>query len=304
MTQSRRLEARALQFTIFGTLGMALLGLGFALVTKSEAILLDGFFSLISFVVALITRMVSGLVLRPGDDRFPFGYAIFEPMLTLSRGLLVTAVSLFALISAIAALFTGGRPISAGVAIVYALIAAVGCFGLAVLLSSLAKRSRSPLVMVEAKSWMIDGWISAGVAIAFLIVRLTQTSPIATFAPYADPVVVILLVVFTIAIPVKIIRDSWRQLIGYRLTSEKMQLIHTVVAKTFEPWPTLTWQFRAIEIGRWVYVQVYGVVSDQSCKHLSQQDELREQLYGALSEQYEHLELDVVFTQQAKWANK
>ena len=38
-----RLEARALRLNSWGGLAMAALGLGFAVITKSEAILLDGF---------------------------------------------------------------------------------------------------------------------------------------------------------------------------------------------------------------------------------------------------------------------
>ena len=291
------LEARALRLTMLGTLGMALLGLGFALITKSEAILLDGFFSLIGFAIALITQKVFRLVTRPGDEHFPFGYAMFEPILNLSKGLLIALVSLFALVSAISALLTGGRPIGAGVAIVYATIAAVGCFILAWRTRVLAKRARSPLVAVDAHNWIIDGLISAGVALAFLLIQLTQGTPVAAFAPYADPVIVIVLVVATIMVPLQIIRDAWRQVVGYRPTPDKLQGVNRSVAQTFAPWPSVTWQVRAIEIGRFLYVQVYAIDPEECCGTLSTQDQLRYQIYTALREQFKHLELNVIFTQ-------
>ncbi|MEM1242304.1 MAG: cation transporter [Cyanobacteria bacterium P01_H01_bin.26] len=291
------LEARALRLTMLGTLGMALWGLGFALITKSEAILLDGFFSLIGFAIALITQKVFRLVTRPGDEHFPFGYAMFEPILNLSKGLLIALVSLFALVSAISALLTGGRPIGAGVAIVYATIAAVGCFALAGRTRVLAKRAHSPLVAVDVHNWIIDGFISAGVALAFLLIQFTQGTPVAAFAPYADPAIVIVLVAATIMVPFQIIRDAWRQIVGYRPTPDKLQVVNQSVAQTFAPWPSVTWQVRALEIGRFLYVQVYAIDPEEYCGKLSTQDQLRYQIYSALREQFKHLELDVIFTQ-------
>lgn len=297
-----RFEARALRWNILGTLGMAILGLGFALFTHSEAILLDGFFSLIGFAIALITQTVSRLVMRPGDDRYPFGYAIFEPMLNLSKGLLIAGVSLFALISAIAALFTGGRPISATVAIFYALVAAVGCFALAWRIHTWAKQSHSLLVAVDAQNWLIDGCISAGIAIAFLVIYLSQGTPVAALAPYADPAIVILLVLATITLPFKIVRDAWRQIVGYRPTTDKLRQINTAVEQVLDGLNAVTWHIKPLEIGRFIYVQIYVIDPEGGCGMLSKQDQLREQLYASLSQAFEHLELDVIFTQHPKWA--
>ena len=91
-----------------------MLGIGFFLVTMSHAIMLDGFFSLIAVAVDLVTIRVAGLVSQSDDQRFQFGYGMFEPLLNLGKGLMIGAICLFALVSSIGALFQGGRPISSG----------------------------------------------------------------------------------------------------------------------------------------------------------------------------------------------
>lgn len=297
------LERRALRLTSVGALFMAFLGLGFALITKSEAILLDGFFSLIGFAITLLTQKVAHLVTRPGDQQYPFGYATFEPMLNLSKGLLLALLGLFALISAISALFTGGRPVVAGVAIAYAVIAALGSFWVAWRVGILAKRANSPLVKVDAKNWMIDGVLSVAVAVTFLVVELTKGSAIATFAPYADPVIVIVLVLLMASFPVKIIREAWRQIVGYRPDSGKMRIIHTAIEGIFKPAEAITWQVRSLEIGRLIYIQVYVLDPHQWSGDLMHQDQLRSQLYSDLSQHLSYLQLDVIFTQQHEWLN-
>ena len=298
------LESRALRLTSVGALFMAFLGLGFSVITQSEAILLDGLFSLIGFAITLLTQKVARLVVRPGDQQYPFGYATFEPMLNLCKGLLIGIIGLFALVSAISSLFTGGRPIVVGVAIVYALIAALGSFWVAWRVGDLAKRSKSALVRVDANNWMIDGILSAVVAVTFLIVELTKDTAISEFASYADPAIVIVLVLVLAPFPVKIIREAWRQIVGGCPDAEKMRLIDTAIEGIFKPEQAITWQVRSLEIGRFIYIQVYVIDPHQWSGDLTRQDRLRNQLYSQLNHDFSYMQLNVIFTQQQQWLNK
>lgn len=295
------LEARALQMTVLGALSMTVLGLGFALITQSEAILLDGFFSLIGCAIALLTQKVSRLAMRPGNQQYPFGYTTFEPILNLCKGLLLSVVGLFALISSISALFTGGRPISTGGAIAYTGVSAMGSFWIAWRLRVMAKRSRSSLVRVDANNWMIDGVISIAVAVTFLFVELTKGTSIETWAPYADPTVVIVIVLAMVSLPITTIRDAWRQIIGYCPDAEKMRLIHAAVVEILQPTDPVTFQVRSLEIGRLLYVQVYVLDPHQWSGTLAQQDQLRGQLYSSLNQQFAGIKMDLIFTQQYQW---
>ena len=70
MTQNQDLERRALKLSIVGAAVMAGLGIGFAFLTRSEAILLDGFFSLINFAMGILSLKVARMVSQPDDERF------------------------------------------------------------------------------------------------------------------------------------------------------------------------------------------------------------------------------------------
>ena len=114
MTDSETLEKRGLWLSIIGALFMAGLGIGFAILTASSAVLLDGLFSLIGFAIGLVSLRVATLVRRPDDKLYHFGYAAYEPMLNLSKGLMMAFVTIFALVSAIVVVLHGGREIEAG----------------------------------------------------------------------------------------------------------------------------------------------------------------------------------------------
>ena len=74
-TEARQIEATSLRFSLAGYLFMTLLGLGFAILTHSEAILLDGAYSFISALTVLLAQRVTRLLARGDSPRFPFGYA-------------------------------------------------------------------------------------------------------------------------------------------------------------------------------------------------------------------------------------
>ncbi|MEL7142420.1 MAG: cation transporter, partial [Cyanobacteria bacterium J06573_11] len=109
VTAANRIERRALKLTLWGNAAIAFLGLAFALRTQSEAIFLDGLFSAIHLAISLLSLYISRLIQQPGDDDYPFGYAMFEPFLNMGKGLAITVVALFALFTAIKALMEGGR---------------------------------------------------------------------------------------------------------------------------------------------------------------------------------------------------
>lgn len=177
--RERVLEERAIRITIAVNLLLGVLGLGFALYIHSDAILLDVIFSLISFATSLLSLLVARLIYRPGDDRFPFGYAAFEPMPNLAKGLMIAVVLLFAVIAAIDALATGGRDVSPGGGLLYAVLATLGCATPALITHRMARQARSPIVEVDSKNWIIDALLSAAVAIAFGIAVLLQRSQFA-----------------------------------------------------------------------------------------------------------------------------
>ena len=138
-----------------------------SIASHSGAVFLDGLFSLTFAIVGLLTLYVSQLVSRPSDDSYPFGYATFEPMLNLFKGLLIGFALVYAVWTAVRTLLTGGQEIVAEGGILYAVIAVVGGAIVVVILKRNAKRSGSPIVDVDAKNWMVDTLISSAVGIAF-----------------------------------------------------------------------------------------------------------------------------------------
>jgi len=303
MTKNQDLERRALKLSIVGAAVMAALGIGFAFLTRSEAILLDGFFSLINFAMGFLSLKVARMVSQPDDERFQFGYASFEPFVNLGKGLIMGFLSLFALYSAVDSLFHGGRPIASGWALTYAVFVMAGCFLIAWGQRRAAKKSGSPLVEVDAKGWVLDGLITSAVFVAFLILVLIEKTAWSVYTPYADPLIVILLVIFSAPIPIAIVRDNIKELLLAAPDQDLQERIREKLRSATRDLPLDKTVIRMVKVGRHTYLHVYMVVaeSDRGAS-INDTDDVRERIITELASAFPGLGIDVIFTGSENWA--
>ncbi|RKX29022.1 MAG: cation transporter, partial [Verrucomicrobia bacterium] len=158
-------ERNGLLVSVLGSLVVGCAGVAFWLLTGAEAIMLDGVFNLTYFITGLFAMKVARLMLQGENNDFPVGYAYFEPLINGGKGVLMFAVTLVALISAVVALFNGGRPIALGYAVIYGVFATVVCWVVALLIRGFARRSGSPLVQADASNWIVNAAISSAVLV-------------------------------------------------------------------------------------------------------------------------------------------
>ena len=291
-----KLEHRALRRSVWGNLFFAGLGFGFAATSESEAILLDGFFSLVAFVLSLLTIRVAKLVEGPADEWFHFGYAAFEPMLNTVKGLLLLGVCGFSLVSAINALLHGGRDLNPGWALLYGVLAAGGAGLLAILQTRAAKATSSPLLEVDVKNWKVDSLLSAGVAVAFLAAYLLRDSQWADLVPYVDPALVTLLVAVMIWDPIKIVIEGVGELLAVSPEETVQRQVQEEFARAVEGYPVRSFNLRMLKAGRTHYLLAHVLVEpDSRIDKIREQDELRKKITADLKVGHPPWEVDIVF---------
>jgi cation diffusion facilitator family transporter len=295
-------ESTALKISAGANLFFGLLGIGFALLTQSGAILLDGFFSFIGFGIGLLTLKVSGLVERPDDDWFHFGYAYFEPFLNAVRGLILLAVTGYALVSAIISLLHGGREIVPGWALAYAVIAVVGCFTLAWIQRRAARANESPLLDVDAKAWLMDGVLSLVVAGAFLGALLIQGTRWDPVVDYVDPALVVLLVLLVLPVPLKIVADNLGELLRVAPEPEVQAEVKHRFAQAVEGQGFRDTRVRMIAAGRYFYLLNHiRLGSTFRIQRVGELDAIRADIHAALEDLHPRLVIDTVFTEDERW---
>ncbi len=301
---SEAIEKRSIIITIVASGFFGILGIIISVASHSGAVFLDGLFSLTFGVIGLLTLYVSRLVTRPSDESYPFGYATFEPMLNLFKGLLIGFALVWAVWTSVITILQGGQDIAAEGGILYAAIAVVGGTSVVIVLKRYAKQSGSPIVDVDAKNWTVDTLISSAVGIAFIATLLIQNSEWSDLARYADPVIMLAIAAIAAPQPYQTIRDNIRQIVGKAPPKDVQDRVAQLVEEAIADVPHVETHIRITDVGRYVYLHVYVIASPSTREIIDthRHDQIRQQIYDRVSSEYRYLSLDVGFTMDRRWA--
>ncbi|EOB6259835.1 cation diffusion facilitator family transporter [Vibrio fluvialis] len=206
-------------------------GLIVGLLVGSLVIMFDGVYSLVSLLLTLLSLVAARYIRKPSDAQFPFGRAVFEPAVIAVKGAVILLIVSYSLYSAIGSMFTGGRPVDASVATAFGAINVVGC-GLAWwYMKSLGKRHASGLIDAEVKQWQMDTMLSVAVTAGFVIAWLMTLTPMAKYAVYADPMMMLAMSFYFIKVPFEMLCSAMREIFLMAPSKEICQTVdQSVVA--------------------------------------------------------------------------
>lgn len=268
----------------------------FALLTNSGAILFDGVYSLIAFFMALLTLKVANLVQLPDDDRFHFGYTAIEPTLNLFKSLIIIATCLYAVIDSINSLMDGGNTAEYGVAMIYGAIATAGCFAVAAYMKICGKSLRSDLVSVDAHTWFIDGVLSASILLGFALAYAMQEYGFSHYAPYVDPILLIVLGLSILPIPAKIMLDSLNEVINKAPPEAITKVIEKKLQQSLSAVPYEHVEVRISKTGRDIYLLVHIIVDESFGKvTVRELDTIRKDCEAIMREWNPSILMDILF---------
>lgn len=296
-------EQRALRFSSYGALALAVLGIGFALLSGSQAILLDGLFSTLGFFMALMTLYVSRLVIRPDDEVFQYGYAHFAPLMNVLKSLVMAILCGFALLSAINTLRAGGQPLAVGSAVLYALVATMIGAGLFLYLRRVAVRTGSVLVSLDAKAAQLDMFLSAAVLASFTLGWFALGTPLEQHLDYLDPLVVAILCLVSLPIPLKVLWDNGREVLLLAPDPAIQQLIIERIEGAIEGFAVSEHRIRMLKLGNVVAVTLHiRPENDTLLEGISELDRIRRDIERSLSSLQLEVGIDVLFVNDMKLA--
>jgi predicted Co/Zn/Cd cation transporter (cation efflux family) len=273
-----------------------------AVLSGSQAILLDGLYNLAFFVTALFTLRVARLLARPDDATYPFGYLYFEPLINTVKGLLILGVSGYALVNSIVALFSGGQELTLGPALVYAAAATAACAATWLVLRHANRRLGSPLVGADIGNWAVNTLISAGVFAAFVLAFLLKRAGLDTAALYVDPVLVGIVVLISLGVPIRMAGEGLLALLNRAPPAAVTAAIETLVRDRLSDVANRAIYVRTVKPGRTAYVTIHVLLPEDSALDLATADGLRRRVIDGLVAAHAPVIVDVVFTAIEEYA--
>ncbi len=300
MVDIDKIENKALKIGILLSFVMALAGWTTYYFTDSEAMLLDGNFSMISVVASIIALIISKRK-HEKTKTFPFGSYVYESLFIFIKGLLILGVIFVAGVQNIKKIidFINGveiEPIKVDLILYYVAFITLLCFGLFLYMRSMNKKAdfKSSILKIETQSALVDGALSLGIGIVFVIISLIpENSSLSFMTSIGDAIIVLIICLLFISMPLKIIRDAFIELGGGVLQDNpSKQVIEKAIEETLPP--SFVKQASYIsKLGSSYFIAVF-ISSESGVIQLDKIETFRKDVLKLLLPQFQNVKIEVI----------
>ena len=268
---------------------------------NSNSMLFDGLYSLIQSAFILGSGWIVTLLFRKENREFQFGYSAFEPFFIAIRSTVMLLMTFSIAASALHAILTGGYAIDVNIAFKINVISLVVCLIVYAILAIQAKRLNSPVLRVEARSWLIDAAISFAAVLAMVLIFFANKRGYTKLALYIDPIVTIFFIVGLAPMLVSQLLQSSRELLGGAPASSIQKDLEHIAKKHVKREGFKKSTLFAVQQGRSLSVTLYFYLKEE--RSLRELDALRAKILQDLRTYSSWVEADVVFTIDPSWVH-
>jgi divalent metal cation (Fe/Co/Zn/Cd) transporter len=295
------IELRSLHIGKWANLFMGVSGIAAAYASHSDALLVDGLYSVVNFVSAIIAAQISMSILQPADKWFPFGYDAYEALYVKYRSLVLLGIMSFAAFSAVSKIITyvvGGElpELVFGPILIYMVLMILICFGLAAWHRHNWKQSgcQSELLSTESSAAVVDGIISVGAGGGLLASALLRGTALEVIVPISDSIIVLIISVIIVRQPLRMFLQSLREVAGGAADPVLVEKIRMLTVQMSKDIPVEILAVPVMKLGRNYFVVPYlkpvGAVSAEEV------DAFRSELVTAYAEFMSQVKTEIIIT--------
>ena len=279
-------EKSAMTLSLYGSLVFAIVEIGMAVFSGSQAVLLDAVYDSVEFFMMLPSIFLIPLLYRPSSEQHPFGYTQIETGFVVVKGAIMAAVTFGLIFNNIHLLLHGGHKVSFHTISAFELFACLLSLTMAICLYFKNKHMSSPLVNVELQTWKIDCVVSLGMAVAFLLPIIVPFAWFQRLTPYLDQIITIILSAFMLPTPIKTVITGLRDLMLWPPEAETVDDIKATVEPIIGGYGHKNLYYDIVRTGRRLWISVY-ITFDKDIISLSKFQILQTKCIAALAEKYQ-----------------
>lgn len=262
--KAARAEHRAFRVSMGANLFMGAAGVAAALLSHSQALLVDGLFSLVGFLAGFFALRISKRLDAAPDRVRPWGYAADEAIFTTFRALSLLGVVIFAIVGAGAKIYAylSGHEITEvqmGPVIIYFLVIGLTCALLWAFHHHAWRRGGkvSAMLRLEASSAAFDGLVTGVAGLGLIGVYYLREGVLAPIAPIGDSLIVILLCAFAVGNYWQDFNKGLAELAGVTAAPADIARVRRGLRPCTNDWPGEVIDIAVTTLGRSLQVAIY-----------------------------------------------
>lgn len=257
MEQKLKKEERILKLSVFLSAIFILIEVLVAVFSNSQALLMDCVFGVADLTIILIITFLLPLIYRPVTEKRPYGYSQIESIFIIIKGISVTTLTLFLIKDNISILLNGGITLDVSSILTYNIILQLFCIGSYIFLKYKSRKIYSPLIMSDLISWKIDIYTSFSMFIAFFMQYILQYTEFSFVVPYIDSSFAIIISLIMIREPIKMVLESFKNLILFAPEKETIDEIKHIVNEKIKEYPYKVTFYNVVKTGRKIWIELY-----------------------------------------------
>jgi cation diffusion facilitator family transporter len=299
-TLSANAEQGTLKFSIALTVFLGVLGVASGLVTGSQAIIFDGMFSFVDVVPTVVSLLVVKLIARGTSHRFQYGFWHLEPLVAVLRDAILAVACIYAAIDAVNSLTSGGHEVQYGRAALWAGVLCVIGLVMALYLSRRAKALQSPMLKLDARSWVVSAFLSLALLIGFAFALALAGTRFQGWIPYLDAVALLSMALIMLPMP---LLGLWRSMsdVLQVAPNELDQKVHAVMDSIVKERRFLEYSSYIAKAGRGRFVEIHVLVPPESRIDIATADAIRSEVSQRLNAATPTYWLTIDFTADRRW---
>lgn len=243
--------------SLYANLFFVVIELAMAIITSSQAVLLDSVYDGIEFFMLLPSVVLIPLLYKPSNERYPFGYMQIESVFIVIKGITMTAVTVGLIANSVDIMLHGGRTVAFDMVAWFELFACLLGIVVTIYLYRKNKSLNSPIITTEMQGWVIDCVISFGMTLAFFLPKIISVPWFQPLVPYLDSLFTIILSMVMLPTPIKTVITGIRDLLLIAPEEDTVQNIKSIVEQALSGCPYSALNCEIIRTGRKLWISAY-----------------------------------------------
>lgn len=305
-----RSEQDILRQSVIAIFALAGVGVLFGVLTGSSSIIFDGIYSALDGTMTLLSLLVARLITQSLSERtrarlvrhFTMGFWHLEPMVLGLSGALLIGAALYALITAISSLLSGGRELQFGQAIFYAVVTLGTALAMAAYVRRENRHIGSLFLALDAKAWAISAALSGALLVAFCFGWAIEGGAWAWMQPYVDPAILAVVSAAVLPMPIPTVRQALADIL--LVTPRELKAhIDAVAEAAVARYGFLTHRAYVARVGRGRQIELFFIAPHGApARTLEEWDAIRDEVGNAIGDEGPDRWLTIAFTTDPEWA--
>ncbi len=258
---NRRLEEKKEQVALKISLGAGILfvlvELLVAILSKSQAVLMDSVYDTSELVMILFSLKLVPLLYKPVSEKQPYGYSQVESLFIAIKGFVLVSVTVALIVNNVQIMFHGGRDVQFLPIAYFELFATVLGGAVMLILRRMNRLANSPILRTEI---MVA---SFGMALAFFLPALIHHPWLERMLPYLDQVIAIFLSFFVLPLPIRAVVTAMRDIFLMAPEEETMRIIKEKCEPILTYYGLEEATYDVVRTGRKVWISIYILPMDE-----------------------------------------